>query len=395
MSKKQDKVSELLERGVAEVVVKKDLEKLLRSKKKLKVYLGLDPSSTLLHLGNAVPLRKLAAFQKLGHEVIFLVGSFTALIGDTSDKDAMRKVLTNKEIKENFKTYKKQASKILDFSKAKILYNGDWLGKLSFEDIVKLAQRFTVQQMIERDMYQKRLREGKPIGLHEFLYPLMQGYDSVHMEVDVEIGGSDQLFNMLAGRTLLKAYKNKEKHVLTTDLLEGLDGRKMSKSYSNTVNITDEPNDMFGKIMSLRDDLIIKYFELCTDTSVAEIEKIKKGLHAGDNPRDTKARLAREIVALYHGEKAAHAAEKEFNSVFQSKEKPADIPKKKVFGKQKQADELLVELGLAQSRSEAKRLIEQGGVRVDDVVIKDWKQSVDTQKGAIIQVGKRRFVEIA
>ncbi|MEK7189016.1 MAG: tyrosine--tRNA ligase, partial [Patescibacteria group bacterium] len=285
MPKKQDKVSELLERGVADVVVRKDLEKLLRSASKLKVYLGVDVTSPQIHIGNAVPLRKLAAFQDLGHQAIFVVGSFTTLIGDTSDKDSMRPARTLADIKADMKTYKEQASKILDFSKTKILYNGDWLAGLGFEDVVKLAQHFTVQQMIERDMYQKRLKEGKPIGLHEFLYPLMQGYDSVHMEVDVELGGSDQLFNMLAGRTLLKAYKNKEKHVLTTELLEGLDGRKMSKTYHNTINITDEPNDMFGKIMSLRDDLIARYFELATNVPMGEVARITKE----ENPRDAKA----------------------------------------------------------------------------------------------------------
>ncbi len=391
MPKKQDKVSELLERGVADVVVRKDLEKLLRSASKLKVYLGVDVTSPQIHIGNAVPLRKLAAFQDLGHQAIFVVGSFTTLIGDTSDKDSMRPARTLADIKADMKTYKEQASKILDFSKTKILYNGDWLAGLGFEDVVKLAQHFTVQQMIERDMYQKRLKEGKPIGLHEFLYPLMQGYDSVHMEVDVELGGSDQLFNMLAGRTLLKAYKNKEKHVLTTELLEGLDGRKMSKTYHNTINITDEPNDMFGKIMSLRDDLIARYFELATNVPMGEVARITKE----ENPRDAKARLAREIVAMYHGEKAAREAEQEFNSVFKSGQKPKDIPKKKVSGKQKQADELLVVLGLVQSRSEAKRLINQGGVRVDGAVIRDWKQVIAIKKGVVVQVGKRRFVEIA
>jgi tyrosyl-tRNA synthetase len=395
MQKKQEQIEELLARGVDQVVVKKDLEKLLDSNKKLKIYLGLDPTSTLLHIGNAIPLRKLRDFQELGHEIIFLVGSFTALIGDTSDKDAMRKVMTNKEIKDNFKTYKEQASKILDFKKAKILYNGDWLSKLSFEDIVKLAQEFTVQQMIERDMYQERLKKGKPIGLHEFLYPLMQGYDSVHMEVDIELGGSDQLFNMLAGRTLLKSYKNKEKHVITTQLLEGLDGRKMSKSYENTVNITDEPNDMFGKIMSLHDDLIIKYFELCTDLPMPEIHEIGEGLKNGDNPKNAKVYLAREIVKLYHSDKESKNADKEFENVFAKGGRPDDIQKKKIKANKKQADELLVGLDLASSRSEAKRVIEQGGVKVDDEVVDDWKQSINVKKGMIVQVGKRKFVEIA
>ncbi len=394
MPTKDPHIKQLLERGVQDVVVRKDLEALLESGKKLRVYLGVDPTSNRITLGNAVPLRKLRDFQNAGHHVIFLVGSFTALIGDTSDKDAMRKVMTKEEIESNFTTFKEQASKILDFSKAEILYNGDWLSKLSFEDIVKLAQEFTVQQMIERDMYQKRLEEGKPIGLHEFLYPLMQGYDSVHMDVDVEIGGNDQLFNMLAGRTLLKAYKNKEKHVVTTPLIEGLDGRKMSKSYNNSVDITDEPNDMFGKIMSLHDDLVEKYFVLCTDVPMEDIDQMMQGIRNGDNPKDAKVRLAKEIVTQYHSEKDADAAEKNFAEVFSKGGKPDDIEKKKVSGTKK-IDELLVELELAQSKSEAKRLVAQGGVRINDEVITEWGGEVDVQSGMIVQVGKRKFVEIA
>ncbi|MDP1709508.1 MAG: tyrosine--tRNA ligase [Candidatus Komeilibacteria bacterium] len=395
MIKKQDKVSELLTRGVEDVIVRSGLEKLLNSGKKLRVYLGIDPTSTRITLGNAVPLRKLRDFQNLGHEVIFLVGTFTALIGDTSDKEAMRKPMTLDEIKANFKTYKQQASKILDFSKAKIVYNGDWLAKLKFTDIVKLAQNFTVQQMIERDMYQKRLRDKKPIGLHEFLYPLMQGYDSVHMEVDVEIGGNDQLFNMLAGRTLLKIYKNKEKYVLTTPLIEGLDGRKMSKSYGNSIDITDDPNDMFGKIMSLKDDLIVKYFELCTDVAPSEIEAIKKDLADGQNPRDIKARLGREIVALYHGQKAAAVAEQEFAQVFSKHKRPTDIPVRKIENRKWKMDELLAELDLVSSKSEARRLAEQGGVKIDDRVLSDCKVEIEIKKGMVVQVGKRKFVKIA
>ncbi|MDP6571509.1 MAG: tyrosine--tRNA ligase [Patescibacteria group bacterium] len=399
MPKKQEQIHELLTRGVDQVVVKKDLEKILKYNKKLKVYHGIDPTSTQIHIGNAIPLRKLAQFQELGHQVIFLVGSFTALIGDTSDKTAMRKVMTNEEIKSNFKTYKEQASKILDFKKAKILYNGDWLSKLSFEDIVKLAQEFTVQQMIERDMYQKRLHEGKPIGLHEFLYPLMQGYDSVHMEVDVEIGGSDQLFNMLAGRSLLKSYKNKEKHVLTIQLLEGLDGRKMSKSYNNTVNIADEPNDMFGKIMSLHDDLIIRYFELCTNIPMVEIHEIGEALKNGDNPKNTKVYLAREIVKLYHNDKESKSADKEFENVFSKGEDPndmlvvrfRDLPLKLMNSKS--TSRLIVEIGLASSNAEAQRLVEQGGVRIDGKKAgKHFKE--DLKDGVVVRVGKRKFVEI-
>lgn len=394
MQTKKAKIYELLERGVDRVVVKEDLERLLNSGKKLRVYLGIDPTSTVIHLGNAVPLRKLRDFMELGHEVIFLVGSFTALIGDTSDKDSMRPALTRAQIESNFKTYKKQASKILDFSKAKIKYNGDWLSKLKFEDIVKLAQNFTVQQMIQRDMYQERLKKDKPIGLHEFLYPLMQGYDSVKMDVDVELGGSDQLFNMLAGRTLQKIYNKKNKHVLTTQILEGTDGRKMSKSYGNTINLLDSANDMFGKIMSIRDELISRYFVLCTDAPLDEIGEIETGLGKGDNPRAAKARLGREITALYHSRAAAEKAEREFNRVFREKEKPGAIASKKIEDREWKVDELLDALGLVSSKSEAKRLVEQGGVKIDGQVIKNWQKKITPKKGMIAQVGKRRFVEI-
>lgn len=387
-------ISNLLGRGVSDVVVKKDLEKLLASGKKLKVYFGIDPTSPNIHLGNAVPLRKLRDFQEAGHQCILLVGSFTARIGDTSDKDAMRKSMDSAEIAKNFKTYKAQAAKILDIKKVKVLYNDKWLAKLSFTDVAKLASEFTVQQMIERDMFEKRLKEGKPIGLHEFLYPLMQGYDSVHMEVDVEIGGNDQLFNMLAGRTLLRTLKGKEKHVVTTPLIEGLDGRKMSKSYGNTVNITDEPADMYGKIMSLADGLIIKYFELCTDVPLDDIREIERGLAKGDNPRDAKARLASEIVALYHGEKAAHSAEEEFETVFRKGGQPEDvrIVLRATLTNPRSTSQVLVDAGLALSKSEARRLIEQGGVKKDGEKIDE--DFGDSEGEIVVQVGKRKFVKI-
>ncbi len=386
-------IDQLLSRGVQDIVPKKGLQEKLHKGDKLKVYLGFDPTSTNIHIGNAVPLRKLRDFQNAGHEVIFLVGSFTALIGDTSDKDAMRKPLTPQEIEHNFHTYKEQASKILDFSRAKIMYNGDWLSGLSFQNIVELAQQFTVQQMIERDMYQKRLEAGKPIGLHEFLYPLMQGYDSIHMEVDLEIGGNDQLFNMLAGRTLLKAYKQKEKFVLTTPLIEGLDGRKMSKSYGNTIDIMDAPSDMFGKVMSMTDDLIIKYFLLCTDVPLKEVDEIDKSLKAGDNPRDAKVRLAREIVALYHDNEAANRAEEEFVNVFKKGGVPEDMPTFKLNGERNIID-LLELCCLIDSRGEAKRLIQQGGVKVNDEKVDDPNKVIHLKGGMIVQVGKRKFAKI-
>lgn len=386
-------IDQLVTRGVQDIVPKKGLLEKLHNGDKLKVYLGFDPTSTNIHIGNAVPLRKLRDFQNAGHEVIFLVGSFTALIGDTSDKEAMRKPLTAQEIEHNFQTYKEQASKILDFGRAKILYNGDWLGKLSFTNIVELAQQFTVQQMIERDMYQKRLEGGKPIGLHEFLYPLMQGYDSVHMEVDLEIGGNDQLFNMLAGRTLLRTYKNKEKFVLTTPLIEGTDGRKMSKSYGNTIDIMDTPKDMFGKAMSIADELIVKYMLLCTDISLKTIDEIDKGIKAGDNPRDAKVALAKAIVELYHNSAVADLAEQEFVNVFKKGGLPEDIPIFELNGDRNILD-LLELCNLIDSRGEAKRLIQQGGVKVNDEKVDDPNAVIHLEKDMIVQVGKRKFAKI-
>lgn len=391
-------LDQLLHRGVQDIVPKKGLEEKIKAGKKLKVYLGIDPTSTNIHLGNAVPLRKLRDFQEAGHEVIFLVGSFTALIGDTSDKDAMRVPLTQAQIESNFQTYKEQASKILDFSKAQILYNGDWLSNLSFKNIVELAQNFTVQQMIQRDMYQKRLEADKPIGLHEFLYPLMQGYDSVHMEVDLEIGGNDQLFNMLAGRTLLQSYKSKEKHVLTTPLIEGTDGRKMSKSYGNVINITDTPQDMFGKTMSMADELIIKYFLLCTDLPIKAIDEIDVALKSGTNPRDAKVQLAKELVKMYHNAEEADQAEKDFVTMFKKGGVPDDIPEFKLNGERNIVD-LLVLCKLVETKSDGRRMIKQGCVWVDaqkgeKQKIESHEQVIHLEVGMIVQVGKRRFAKV-
>lgn len=401
-----DKINELLERGVEEVIVRKELEAKLRSNQKIKLYLGIDPTGSELHLGHAIALRKLRAFQQLGHDVIFLIGDFTALIGDTSDKDSPRQPLTPQEIEENLKTYKAQASKILDFSKIDLRYNAEWLSKFSFREIIELANKFTVQQMIERDMYQRRIKEAKPIGLHEFLYPLMQGYDSVAMDVDLEVGGRDQLFNMLAGRYLQKAINKKEKHVMTVQLLEGIDGRKMSKTYSNVINLMDSADEQYGRIMSIKDELIIRYFELCTDVPVQEIMEIKKAIKAGENPRDGKMRLAREIVTLYHDKKAAEKAEEKFIAVFQKKELPMDIKefdlKKALVGSPSGKTihnldicDLIVNVGFAASRSEARRLVEGGGVSLGDQKILDPQEKITlTKQTHLLKVGKRHFVNV-
>lgn len=394
------KIEEVLTRGVEEIIVKNDLQKKLLSGKKLRIYFGVDPTGFDLHLGHAVVLWKLRAFQELGHEVILLIGDFTARIGDPSGKDTTRVPLSEKQVKANMKDYKKQASKILDFSKVKIKYNSQWLSKLRFEDILKLASQFTVQQMIQRDMFQRRINENLPISVQEFMYPLMQGYDSVAMDVDLEIAGNDQMFNMLAGRTLQKNYNNKDKDILTTKLLLGTDGRKMSKTFSNIIPIADSPKDMFGKIMSMKDELIAEYFELATKLSKNEIEEIKKL----PNPRDQKARLAQEIVKIYHGEKLAQEAEEEFNKVFRNKELPTDMPVLEILaGNYNIIDLLCLPAGrqtapLASSKNEAKRLVEGGGVYIIDgsneTRIKDWKAQVNLKNGMIIKVGSRKFIKI-
>lgn len=370
----KEKIKELLTRGVETVIVQKELEEKLNSGKKIRLYLGVDPTGPEIHLGHAVILWKLKTFQELGHEVILLIGDFTAKIGDPSDKKAIRQPLTDKEIKENMRGYKRQAEKILDFKKVRLKYNSKWLKKLNFEDVLNLASKFTVGQMLERDMYQSRIKNNKPIGIHEFMYPLMQGYDSVAMDVDLEVGGNDQTFNMLAGRTLQKAYNEKDKHVLAVKLLVGTDGRKMSKSYGNTIPLESTPEDMYGKIMSMRDEMMPDYFLLTTHLPENEIEEILKS-----SPRDAKARLAREVVALYYGESKAKEAEEEFEKVFKNKELPSNIEEFKLKDRNLDLVDTLVETKLASSKNEAKRLIEQGGVHKD---------------GDIIRVGKRRFVRI-
>ncbi len=378
-------MSELLTRGVQEVVPPELGAQKLKSGKKLRVYLGIDPTGAHLHIGHAVPLRKLQAFADAGHDVIFLIGSYTAMIGDPTGRDAMREPLTKEQVQENFKTYKQQASKVLDFSKVHIRYNDEWLAKLTAQEIMETASHFTVQQMLQRDMFKERMKKGEDLSPVEFFYPLMVGYDSVVLDVDCEIGGNDQLFNMLCGRKLQKAYGKRDKFVLTTKLIEGIDGRKMSKTYANCIYLDDEPSDMFGKIMSVKDSLMETYFECCTDVPLGEVKKILKG-----NPRDAKVLLAKEIVTLYHGEDAAHAAVKAFDTVFKQGGLPEDIPEFKAH-KGALLIDVLVESGLAKSKSDARRVMEQGGVKKDDTVI-DFLDAI-VEEG-VYRVGKRKFLRI-
>ncbi|MBI3336494.1 tyrosine--tRNA ligase [Candidatus Peregrinibacteria bacterium] len=375
----------LLTRGVGKLIPRELAEAKIASGKKMRVYLGIDPTGAKLHLGHAVPLRKLKAFADAGHHVIFLVGSFTAMIGDPSGRDDQRQSLTRKQVEENFQTYKDQASKILDFSKIEIRYNHEWLQKLTQEELLKIASYFTKQQMDQRDMFERREREGNPIHLQEMLYPLYVGYDSVILDVDCELGGTDQEFNMLAGRTLQKAFKKREKFILTTPLIEGTDGRKMSKTYNNCIYLTDEPNDMYGKLMSLKDTLMKTYFECCTDVPVHQYQEVLKG-----NLRDAKAHLAHEIVTLYHGKAAADNAKKEFENVFQKRDLPADVPEVKVK-KGSLLIDVVVEQGLVSSKSEARRLVSQKGIHMNDRVVDSTETKAE--KG-IVKIGKRKFLKI-
>lgn len=381
----EHKTRELLTRGVENVIPRELAQKKLGSGAKLRVYLGIDPTGAKLHLGHSVPLRKLREFSELGHQVIFVVGSFTAMIGDPTGRDAAREPLSPAQVKENFQSYKRQAQKILDFSKVEIRYNDEWLSPLRFNDIVKLASNFTVQQMLQRDMFERRIGEGKPISLHEFLYPLMVGYDSVVLDVDAELGGSDQEFNMLAGRHLQERLGKREKFVLTTKLIEGTDGRKMSKTYDNCVYLEDAPDDMFGKLMSVKDELMRTYFEVLTDTPK---EKIEEALAM--HPKEAKLALAHTIVEMYHDKGAADRAKQNWENTFSKGETPTDIPETTVAAGTSYM-EALAAIGL--SKSELRRLAEQGAIS-DEHGNKISNLAHAVHKGISLRIGKHRFLKI-
>lgn len=367
-------VEELLSRGVEKVIPRDLAEKKLLSGEKLRIYFGVDPTGAKLHLGHSVPLRKLKAFADAGHEVIFVVGSFTAMIGDPSGRDMMRAPLSREDVEKNLRTYKEQAGKILNLSNIEVRYNHEWLDTLKFDDVVDLASNFTVQQILQRDMFEKRIKEGNPISLHEFLYPLMVGYDSVMLDVDGELGGSDQEFNMLAGRTLQTKYGKRDKFVLTTRLIEGTDGRKMSKTYDNAVYLEDEPNEMYGKLMSAGDHVVKTYFECLTDVPMDEVEKILSG-----HPKEAKMRLAYEITKMYHGEEAAGKAQENFDAAFSKGGIPQDIKTVKV-GKDTPLVEILLAEGLVSSKSEFTRLNTEGAIK--------------EMEGGVYRIGKHRFIKI-
>ncbi|MFA6027388.1 MAG: tyrosine--tRNA ligase [Patescibacteria group bacterium] len=393
----KNKIEGVLTRGVDTIYPnKKRLEEKMRRGERLTLYFGVDPTGFDLHIGHSVPLRKLAQFQQLGHRVILLIGDFTGMIGDPSGKDKTRKPLTREQVLKNAKDYKRQAAKILDFDNKtnpiEIKFNSSWLAKLTLKEVVELAANFTVQQMIERDMFERRIKEHQPISLHEFLYPLMQGYDSVAMNVDMEIGGSDQTFNMLAGRTLMDKILHKEKFVLSVPLLTDSRGVKIGKTEGNIIAICAEPNDLYGKIMALGDDVIIKTFEYCTDVPMEKIHQMEKDLKTGLNPKDYKARLAYEIVKIYSGEKAAQKAGEEFKKQFAEKKTPTEIPEVTINGKATLL-EIIKSIGLASSGSESKRLIEQKGIKINGKPIVSWKDKINFKIGDILQRG-RKFKKI-
>mgnify|MGYP001604750340 CR=1 FL=1 len=389
---KDEQVEILLTKGVEQVLPSIDfLKKELYSGRRLTLYCGFDPTAPTLHIGHAITLRKLKQFQDLGHQIIFLIGDFTARAGDPTDKSVVRKLLTEKEIKTNLKLYKKQASSFISFSgknKALVKFNNDWLGKMRFADVLFLASQMTVEQMQKRDMFVKRHEEGKPVYIHEFLYPLMQGYDSVAMNVDGEIGGNDQLFNMLAGRTLLKQLKNKEKFVLTMKILADANGKKMSKTEGNMIALSDTPEDIYGKVMSWADSMMSIGFELCTDLATTEAEKIITG-----NPRDAKMRLAFEITKSVYGEKEATMAQHSFIKRFQKKETTDDI--KEVAINNRTFETICLDEKLVESKSELRRLISDGAVMNFDTKEKmvDLK-SREIPPTGVYKIGKSRFIKI-
>jgi len=395
MDGKKEKIQRSLSKNVEQILPDKEKLAVLMSKRKIRLYNGIDPTGTKLHLGHSIPLRKLQEFADLGHEAIIVVGTGTVLAGDPSLRDKARPKITQKEIKDNIKTWKKQASKVLDFSKVKIKYNGDWLTKLKLAEILNIASNISAVQLFQRDMFQKRLEKGGTVWMNEVLYPILQGYDSVYMDVDLEIGGTDQVFNMLVGRDLMQKMKSKEKFVMTLPMILGTDGKPMSKSSGNCIWLDDEPNEMYGKIMSIPDEIIIPYFKTLTDIPEEKIFEYEENIKNGTvNPVELKKKLAIKIVEMYHGKKSSLNASEEFNRIFCQNEMPSEMPKIEIKEEKINILELLVKTKITLSKAEARRLIEQGGVKINGEIQNDWKKEIKTEKEMIIQAGKRKFVKI-
>lgn len=397
IDQKQEKIKELLERGVDEVIEKEHLEKRLLRGDKLRVKFGIDPTGSELHLGHLVPFRKLKQFQKLGHQVIFLIGDYTAKIGDPTGRSEARKMLTDEDVKKNMKDYINQASKVLDMDKVEIRYNSEWYNKKGSAFMMELTSKFTFARMIERDDFKKRIKEDIDVSMVELLYPLLQGYDSVELKADVELGGTDQKFNLLTGRKVQRRYNQLEQDIITVPLLKGLDGvRKMSKSCDNYIAFNDSADDMFGKIMSLPDDLLLEYFEFLTDISYNELHNKEQDLLLNQvNPRDLKIDLAKKIIKIFYlDETEAEKAQENFKKIFKNKENPEDIKEFKIKEDKKKLIDIISEAGLTSSKGEARRLIEQGAVKIDSKVENKWDKEVKIKDGTIIQAGKRKFIKI-
>jgi tyrosyl-tRNA synthetase len=379
---------------------KKTMEAELRERlaegRPLRVYCGYDPTAPDIHLGHTVTMRKLRQFQELGHEVTFLIGNFTGLIGDPSDRDSVRRQQTAEEVMEKARTYTDQAFKILDREKTLVRYNADWLAKLNFEDVLKLASHFTVQQFLARDRFAQRYGRGEPIWVHEFMYALMQGYDAVAMNTDVQVGGTDQLFNLMAGRKLQEAFGQKPQIALTTPILVGTDGHlRMSKTTGNYIGINEPPEEMYGKVMSIPDHAMLDYYTLVTRFGPDQVAAVERGLADGSlHPMEAKMQLAREIVSIFHSDEAAAQAEAHFKRVFRKGELPSEMPTHRPSASELNIVDLLVATDLAKSKSEARRLIGQGGVRLDGEKVDSIEEMVSIQDGMILQVGKRRFVRL-
>jgi len=393
---------DLIKRGAFEIIPEEELvkkiEKSLKENKPLKIKLGCDPSRPDLHIGHAVVLRKLSQFQQLGHQAILIIGDFTGMIGDPSGRNATRPALSLEETRKNGESYFEQASKILNKEKTKIVYNSEWLSKMNFEDVIKLSSKYTVARMIERDDFTKRFKSGEPISIHEFLYPLAQAMDSVAIESDVELGGTDQKFNLLVGRDIQREFGIEPQVILTMPLLVGIDGvEKMSKSYNNYIGISEDPNEIYGKTLSIPDNLIYTYFELATDVTNEKLTEIRTKLEdEKTNPRDLKRELARTIVRIYYNDKSANEAEEAFDKIFIKKEIPDEIPEYKIETGDKKINimDLILAVQFAPSKSEARRLIIQGGVTVNGEKIDDITAEIKLDKETILKVGKRKFIKI-
>lgn len=382
---------ELIKRGTAEIISEEDLIAKLKQNRPLNVKAGFDPTAPDLHLGHTVVLQKMKHFQELGHNVTFLIGDFTGMIGDPTGKSETRKPLTKEQVLANAETYKEQVFKILDPEKTKICFNSAWLEPLTMKETLSLMAKFTVARIIERDDFQKRYKAGEPIGMHEFMYPIMQGFDSVNMNTDIELGGTDQKFNLLVGRDLLRQYGKDAQVAITMPIIEGLDGvQKMSKSLCNYVGISESPKDMFGKLMSITDELMFRYYTLLSDMSLKDIEKMKQDIETGDfHPMTAKKNLAKEIVSRYHGTKAGIEAEEEFVRVFSNKNIPTDIQEYKIQGC---FLDIILALNFASSKSEARRLAEQGGVHFENEKVYDL--TLTPEHEGILKVGKRKFAKL-